>query len=250
MDARHQLQVKDDPESTTGRYPSGDPGDRFERPDGARAQARGRMSGVRVPAEATRLYHLTPLANLESIVRNGIRAGSEGCIYLFNDLKAAPLIARDQVFARRFALFEIDVGGLEVEVETDVSLWVWEPYQRLIRQWLVPPQLLRLVGVFEAPRVATECDYARGERWGWGREVTTTVLELCDRFACGEIASPEFSLELRRLWQEHGRESGASTRFVRDRPRGPDPLPQLADRKDTEQNQVKPPDEGRPGDDE
>jgi hypothetical protein len=163
-----------------------------------------RRSGVVIPADTTRLYHLTPLVNVQAILRDGIRAGREACVYCFNDLRAAHVVARDQVLARRYAVFEIDLKALDVEVETDVAVWTREPYQRLVRQRMIAPGLLRLVGVFDAGRGPAEHDYSKCDRWGWGRERTKAVLELSDRFAYGEMTTGQFAAELDRLWRREG----------------------------------------------
>ena len=161
--------------------------------------------GVRLPAETTRLYHLTPVSEAEGVVRDGIHAGVQGCIYCFNELSSAEVIAREQVFARRYAVFEIDLKGVGVAVETDVAVWVWEPYQRVIRQRHVAPQHLTLVGVYDLARAPTERDYRRGERRGWTRERTEAVFDLSERFAAGEITTGQFNEALRRVREQHGR---------------------------------------------
>jgi hypothetical protein len=161
--------------------------------------------GVRLPAETTRLYHVTPASEAEGIVREGIHAGPHGCIYCFNELTSAKVIAREQVFARRYAVFEIDLKGVAAPVETDVAVWVWEPYQRVIRQPHVAPQHLTLVGVYDLSRPPTEHDYRRGERRGWTRERTEAVFDLSERFAAGEITTGQFNEGLRRVREEHGR---------------------------------------------
>ena len=180
------------------------------RPDEPGGSPRDRAGGrgspaVRLPAETTRLYHVTPASEAEGVVRDGIHAGPQGCIYCFNELTSAEVIAREQVFARRYAVFEIDLEAVGVPVETDVAVWVWEPYQRVIRQPHVAPQHLRLVGVYDLSRAPSEDDYRRGERRGWTRGRTEAVFDLSERFAAGEITTGQFNDGLRRAREEHGR---------------------------------------------
>ena len=170
----------------------------------------GSSAAVRVPAEAKRLYHLVPASEAEAVVRDGIFADGEGCIYCFTERSAAEVIAREQVFARRYAVFEIEVGALAAEVEADVRVWVWEPYQRVVRQASVAPQFLTLVGVYEIARPPTEQDYTRCGRWGWSRERTDAVFSISDRFAAGELNVTQVADALRRVRERHGPRSTRS----------------------------------------
>jgi hypothetical protein len=158
---------------------------------------------VRIPADTSKLYHLVPASDAHAVIRDGIHANCDGLIYCFTDPRAAEVIAREQLFARRYALFEIDLDGLVVGVEADVAVWIWEPYQRVVRQSHVKPEFLLLVGVYELSRVPSERDYRRGERWGWSRERTKVIFDLSDRFVSGEINTDQVNQELRRLRHQY-----------------------------------------------
>ena len=111
------------------------------------------------------LYHLTPAENLDSILREGIRAGEDGAIYLFTHLTVANTIARDQVSAPRYAIFRILKKGITGEVGPDHVAEFAAPFQRRILQARIEREHLRLVGVrdviYDRP---TRFDYLVGEQ--------------------------------------------------------------------------------------
>jgi hypothetical protein len=112
-----------------------------------------------------KLYHLTPAENRDAILREGIRAGEDGAIYVFTHLTAANTIARDQVHTASYALFRIFKCGITGEVLPDEVGEFAAPFQRRILQARIEREHLRLLGVrdviYDRP---TRFDYLVGEQ--------------------------------------------------------------------------------------
>ena len=104
------------------------------------------MSQQRKPKRAKSprtLYHLTPVENLAAILRAGLMADEEGAIYAFTNLLVANTIACNQVFASRYAIFEIEKRGVTGEVLPDDVAEFSRSYQRRIMQERIDPTRLR-----------------------------------------------------------------------------------------------------------
>ena len=85
-----------------------------------------------------KLYHITPIKNIDSIIENGIKT-KDGFAYLFEnttipycegfyrrdkwsrimrDFSIRDIIAKNELFLKEYALFEVDVEG--IDLATDV----------------------------------------------------------------------------------------------------------------------------------
>ncbi|MCE7974402.1 MAG: hypothetical protein DYG92_08810 [Leptolyngbya sp. PLA1] len=117
------------------------------------------------------LFHVTDPANVESILRDGLRADEDGCIFALTDERLANSIARDQVFLTTYALFRIDRKGITGRVEADEVAELAARWHRVILQPVIAPQFLRLVNPSIATqRGPTDGDYMRNALAGMSRD--------------------------------------------------------------------------------
>jgi hypothetical protein len=116
------------------------------------------------------LFHVTNPANVESILREGLRAGEDGRIFTLSDERLADKIAREQVFLRTYALLRIDGKGITGRVEVDEVAELSARWHRVIIQPLIAPKFIRLVGIYPLATGPTEWDYEWFGRAGLTRE--------------------------------------------------------------------------------
>lgn len=109
------------------------------------------------------LFHVTDPANVESILREGLRADGEGCIFTLTDDRLANSIARDQLGLREYAVLGIDPKGISGRMETDQVAEFAAGWHRVIRQPRIAPAFLRFIHTLNVDPGPTEGDYMR---WG------------------------------------------------------------------------------------
>jgi len=106
-------------------------------------------------------YHITRLENIESILHDGLKANSDGEIFLFENESLiypdctesgaiwkqsyiADLIASNQLFLTKYAMFEILPGGIEVDLINDNVAELSAKAQWIAKQPLIKPEYIRL----------------------------------------------------------------------------------------------------------
>jgi hypothetical protein len=101
----------------------------------------------------------------------GIVPDRQGRIFLFTDMLVANVIAKSQVFVKRYAVFEVAPAGIQGQLREDNVAESSHSFQRILKQAQIAPENLRLVGeydtIYDTP---TEWDYVLGERLGESRE--------------------------------------------------------------------------------
>ena len=92
-----------------------------------------------------RLYHISPIENLESIKKNGLRLNDDGELflydetdikyYMFGTYKVSELIAWNQLFLKDYIVVEVEVddkgliGDAVAEVTRDYQYISYEPIE-------------------------------------------------------------------------------------------------------------------------
>lgn len=119
-------------------------------------------------------YHVTSKVNLKSILKNGIKPNSNGQIFLFSELEiwnrfvgkifVADHIARNQVFLKEYALIEINPDGIINKVTNDDVAEFTSPVQWVLRQIMILPQYLKVIGCRKAMD-ARDTDYRLIYKW-------------------------------------------------------------------------------------
>lgn len=108
----------------------------------------------------TSFFHLTPPENVKPILETGLRGNEDGEIYVFTDMLVANVIAKEQVFTRRYAVFAIDPAGITGKVMPETAAEFSAGHQRIIVQDRIAPEYLKLTGewdtIIDKP---TEWDY-------------------------------------------------------------------------------------------
>ncbi len=66
-----------------------------------------------------KLFHLTPIENVESIQKHGLKADEDGEIFVFTELWVADTIVTNQVFAKHYAVFEMKAKGISGKIGPD-----------------------------------------------------------------------------------------------------------------------------------
>ena len=106
-------------------------------------------------------YHITPIENVFSILQKGLVANTDGDIYLFENKSIkiptrdnpqgkiffiADLIAQNQLNLKRYAMFEIDSKGIEVELIKDDVAEFTASYQWIAKQKRINRRYINLFG--------------------------------------------------------------------------------------------------------
>lgn len=121
------------------------------------------------------LFHVSPPGNVESILRDGLRADSNGRIFAISDQRLANSIARDQLFMPTYALLRIDSTGLRgSSILNDEVAELTAHWHRVIYQDSIAPEFITLVGIQSTEPPPTEGDYMRLARTGMSRDDVDT----------------------------------------------------------------------------
>jgi hypothetical protein len=101
-----------------------------------------------------KIYHITSLEAMTSILKEGLKAGDEGYIYLFTEKDVATYMAKNQLgFTDSYQLLEINPKGIEVSLEADNVGEFTAKYQVRIKQKVILPEYIILEGgYFILPR--------------------------------------------------------------------------------------------------
>ena len=84
-------------------------------------------------------FHLTNCENTAKIMQEGIKANKSGDIYVFTDMLVANPIAKEQVFADSYSVFQIDRKGVYGKILDDDAGELTQGYHRIIKQKLIKP---------------------------------------------------------------------------------------------------------------
>ena len=104
--------------------------------------------GNRNPGRPRRaLYHVTAPENVESILRDGLRAGEDGAVYAIKDPDLAAEIALNQSFVDPYALIRIEPKGITGAAGPDLVAELLAFNSVRIEQSHVEPRFLSLVRV-------------------------------------------------------------------------------------------------------
>jgi len=148
-------------------------------------------------------FHLTPAKRAAAIRRDGIKADSRGDIFVFTDMVVANEIAKSQVFAKRYTVFEIDRQGVTGRFRRDNVAELAAANQRIIRQSRIEAKFLATVGTFD---VITDrpvgWDYFVGSRMGLTTEQVDGRFEISNwinhQTKLGRLSSDEILAEANR----------------------------------------------------
>jgi hypothetical protein len=94
-------------------------------------------------------YHVTDVNNVDQIKRDGLKANEEGLIFVFTDMMASGLIAKEQYgLVDRYAVFKICSNGITGRVIKDRVAEFSAPYQRVVIQAKIQKSYIDFLGVF------------------------------------------------------------------------------------------------------
>ena len=160
-------------------------------------------------------YHLSPSENKKTIEQNGICVDEKGQIFVFSDMKVANTIARSQVFARKYVVFEIDPKGIEGEIEQDEVAEFSHVYQWIILQKKIAPEFLKLIGEYEVQQ-KTDYDYETYERFlGFKRKQAEELFSIQEKSQNDEIDLDEANKMLQRLMRKVSEKTGKASTWVK-----------------------------------
>jgi hypothetical protein len=105
-------------------------------------------------------YHISKpdKKTIISILSNGLKANEDGEIFLFENKSisifgiknyVADQIAQNQVFLKKYSMFEIDSEGLNIEAINDNVAEVSSQYQWIARQPVIEAKHINFFGVFK-----------------------------------------------------------------------------------------------------
>ncbi len=154
-----------------------------------KSTAQGNRNSAR-PRRA--LYHVTAPENVESILRDGLRASEDGAVYAIKNPDLAAEIALNQSFVDPYALIRIAPKGITGELGPDLVAEALAFNSVRIEQAHVEPRFLSLVRV--GPVTDFERRYIKAlklaplERANPG---ITAALEVAERGMADFIAAPQ-----------------------------------------------------------
>lgn len=106
-----------------------------------------------------KLYHITNVKNVGSILDKGLMANEDGDIYLFDNVSVmwidgsmicvADHIAKNQIFTDRYAMFEIDTKGIKYPIEQDLCAEWTTKQQYIVKQKVINKKYINLFGIYE-----------------------------------------------------------------------------------------------------
>jgi len=101
-------------------------------------------------------YHITKPENLESILETGLKANSEGQIFLFDNVSislngttnsVADCIAKNQIFLDEYAMLEISSEGILTELLPDNVGELSEKFQYIAMQNFIDERFINVFGI-------------------------------------------------------------------------------------------------------
>lgn len=111
---------------------------------------------------AKKMYHLSPITNKKSIIKNGL-FGEDGVIFLFSNLEQAKHIACNQVGTEHYSIFEIDLAGINGKIEPDNVAEYGSKWQFYVEQVEIESQFVKHLRDVEENIYdqAEECEYPK-----------------------------------------------------------------------------------------
>ena len=146
----------------------------------------------------------------ESVSTEGIFADGSGAILLFTDMRVANAIARDQLRANRYAVFEVEPAGLVVPPRRDRGRAPVCRYRRLVRQAWVEPKYVKLLGTYDTTwDRPTDWDREVASKLGIGGPLLDAIFEAREwarhEIAKGVLTERQIAAELARRLQAAAR---------------------------------------------
>ena len=113
-----------------------------------------------------KLYHITPIKNIDSIIENGIKT-KDGFAYLFEnttipycegfyrrdkwssimrDFSIRDIIAKNELFLKEYALFEVDVEGLDLVTDVCGEITYKQQYKTTTD---IPKEKVTYIGTYK-----------------------------------------------------------------------------------------------------
>lgn len=106
-----------------------------------------------------KLYHITPVENLESILKNGLIGDEYNNIYLFREEKirinnitnnVRDCIASGQLGLDEYVLLHIHKRGIKSPILHDMVSEITSPFQYYIEQSLIDPKYISFKGIYKS----------------------------------------------------------------------------------------------------
>jgi RNA:NAD 2'-phosphotransferase (TPT1/KptA family) len=96
------------------------------------------------------LYHITTFENYLEILKHGLRASTDGYIYLLTSKANAAYVAKNQLcYSDNFGLLKINSEGIAKELEADNVGEITASQQRRIKQDLIKADFISLEGMYK-----------------------------------------------------------------------------------------------------
>ena len=105
-----------------------------------------------------KMYHITNMENLESILEEGIKCNADGEIFVFENKSIhcngitnfiADMIARNQIFLKEYIMIEIDENAFESELIPDDVAELCHKQQWYVKQEIIAPEFLNHYGTYK-----------------------------------------------------------------------------------------------------
>jgi hypothetical protein len=89
--------------------------------------------------ESTEYYHISDIENVDSILKNGLRANKQMHIFVCTSLSLLPIIASGQLGIIEYSIFKLNPQGIEVTPIHDNVAELGNEYQFIIKQPVINP---------------------------------------------------------------------------------------------------------------
>ena len=119
-------------------------------------------------------WHISPIENKDNILSEGIKCSEDGYIYMITSLEERidlfdvkvsmpDMIAFNQVFLKKYDLYEIDAEGLDRKTQPDNVAEMFSDLQKRVKQNVIQPKYVKYLGTFETnwKEVITYCEAVR-----------------------------------------------------------------------------------------
>ena len=106
----------------------------------------------------TKYYHITNPSNKDSILKDGLKCNEEGEIFLFENKSikidnsihyVSDLIAKNQIFLTEYAMFEIDLKGIEQPLINDNVAETSSSLQWIAKQPIIKLEHINFFGYYK-----------------------------------------------------------------------------------------------------
>jgi hypothetical protein len=87
-------------------------------------------------------YHISPIKNKESILKDGLKSNEEGEIFLLDDIETVPSIAINQLGISEYSIFSVSPDGFTIKLINDNVAENSASGQFIVKQKLIKPQYI------------------------------------------------------------------------------------------------------------